>query len=248
MPHRLTFFALLIVTKGRGSHQIDLNHYSLKKGTVLKIAKGQVHAFVRDVSYDGILVVFTEEFVLRYFSQSSIEIISHLYNYHLSDPIVSHTAFVDQFLEMANDELSNKTMYAHKNILANILELFLLRLERHAHLRTFVDIRESHITRFGQFKNLVEKHFQETRNVKDYAKLMHISTRHLNNIVQKLTLNTAKHFIDQYVILEIKRNILSTNLSLKEIAFAVGFQEVTNFTKFFKKHTQSTPREYKKSL
>jgi mannose-6-phosphate isomerase-like protein (cupin superfamily) len=72
-PHRVSFFALLIVTKGTGSHQIDLKDYPVKPGTVLKIAKGQVHAFQKNAQYEGALIIFTERFVLNYFSKSSID-------------------------------------------------------------------------------------------------------------------------------------------------------------------------------
>ncbi|MCL5246634.1 helix-turn-helix domain-containing protein [Cellulophaga sp. 20_2_10] len=95
---------------------------------------------------------------------------------------------------------------------------------------------------------MVEKNYTKTRNVKDYAALLHISSKHLNKIVQDVTLNTAKHFIDNYVILEIKRSIFSSSLSLKEVAYQNGFDEVTNFSKYFKNHTDLSPKEYKTTL
>lgn len=55
-PHRISFFALLIVTGGKGTHQIDLKEYSIEPGTVLKIAKGQVHAFEKNATYEGYLI------------------------------------------------------------------------------------------------------------------------------------------------------------------------------------------------
>jgi len=226
-PHRLTFFALLIVTEGAGNHQIDLKKYPLKKGTVLKIAKGQLHAFQEQMGYDGYLVIFTEDFVLKYFSKSSIDFISHLYNYHISEQLV-------------DKELKSENTYAQKNIVAKMLELYLLRLERLVHTVDSTKLNKDHYPLFFEFKNLVEKNIRETRNVKDYAETLSISAKHLNKIVQRFTLSTAKYFIDQYVILEIKRAILSTNKSLKEIAYDLGFDEVTNFTKFFKKHTGFT--------
>jgi len=78
--------------------------------------------------------------------------------------------------------------------------------------------------------------------------MMSISAKHLNVVVKTFTLNTAKYFIGQYVLLEIKRAIMSTNNSLKEIAYEMGFEEVTNFTKFFKKHTGLTPKVFKINL
>lgn len=132
-PHRIGFFALLVVTEGEGIHQVDLKDYALRKGSVLKIAKGQVHAFQKDYNYNGYLVVFTEDFVLRYFSKSSVNFISHLYNYHISEPLVENSTFNDFFLEQLTQEIQTESTYAKKEIVSKILEIYLLKLERLAH-------------------------------------------------------------------------------------------------------------------
>jgi AraC-like DNA-binding protein len=246
-PHRISFFALLLVTKGFGTHQIDLKEYDLQAGTVLKIAKGQVHAFQKNAQYEGFLMLFTEDFVVNHFSKSSINMISHLYNYHISSPICSNEAGNKIFLDQLMVEVKNENNYAKENIVAALLNLYLLRLEREFN-DTLENNNSNHYAIFIQFKNLVEAHYTNTRNVKDYANKLFISTKHLNQVVKAFTLNTAKHFIDDFVILETKRAMVSSNNSLKEIAYAVGFDEVTNFTKFFKKHTDLTPKEFKTLL
>ncbi|WP_218747111.1 MULTISPECIES: helix-turn-helix domain-containing protein [Winogradskyella] len=247
-PHRISFFALLLVTEGEGEHQVDLKNYKIKKGSVLKIAKGQVNAFKDHTTYDGYLVIFTEDFVLKYFSKSSIEFISHLYNYHISDPLVENSSLNNFFLERITEEINSKNTYAQNEIVAKILELFLLKLERETYNSPLKTFNKKHQTLFIDFKNLVEENYTKTRNVKDYAESLNISTKHLNTIVRAITLNTAKHFIDNYVILEIKRVIFSSTISLKEVSYQNGFDEVTNFTKFFKKHTGLSPKEFKSTL
>lgn len=247
-PHRLDFFALLIVTEGTGTHQVDLKKYALRKGSVVKIAKNQVHAFQDDLNYQGYLVVFTEEFVLKYFSRSSIEFLSHLYNYHLSLPLVEKSSYNESFLFDSLAALKSENQYAQMDILAKLLELYLLRLDQQTQGAFTRIIKNEFHQIFTNFKNLVEKNYTETRNVKDYADWLHISPKHLNHVVREVTLNTAKTFIDQYVILEIKRSILSTDNSLKDVAFSTGFEEVTNFTKFFKKHTGLSPKEFKTNI
>lgn len=247
-PHRISFFALMLVTEGEGEHQVDLKNYKIQKGSVLKIAKGQVNAFKDHTTYDGYLVIFTEDFVLKYFSKSSIEFISHLYNYHISDPLVENSSLNSFFLERITEEIHSKNTYAQNEIVAKILELFLLKLERETQNSPLKTFNKKHQTLFIDFKNLVEENYTKTRNVKDYAELLNISTKHLNTIVRAVTLNTAKHFIDNYVILEIKRVIFSSTISLKEVSYQNGFDEVTNFTKFFKKHTGLSPKEFKSTL
>lgn len=247
-PHRLNFYAILIVTAGEGAHQVDLKTYPLQKGSVIKISKGQVHAFQGNLKYEGYLVVFTEEFILQHFSKSAMALISHLYNYHISEPLIKNSEYNTFFINQFLDELANKTPYAKNDILAKILELYLLRLEQYSYSHSFKNYNVSYHSLFFRFKTQVEKKYVNTRNVKDYAALLSISTKHLNHITRAVALNTAKAFIDQYVILEIKRAIISTSSSLKEVAYQTGFDEVTNFTKFFKKHTGVSPKEYKSAL
>ena len=100
---------------------------------------------------------------------------------------------------------------------------------------------------FIQFRNLVESDYTTTRNVKEYAYKMNVSTKHLNQVVKDFSLSTAKSFIDEYVILEAKRAIVSTDKSIKEIAFKTGFDELTNFTKFFKKRMNISPKDFRNS-
>ena len=58
----------------------------------------------------------------------------------------------------------------------------------------------------------------------------------------------AKDFVDERVILEIKRLLIHTHLSVKEIAEATGFDEPTNLIKFFKRYTGQTPLSFRDQL
>jgi AraC family transcriptional regulator, transcriptional activator of pobA len=245
LPHKISFFALLIVTKGKGKHQIDFKEYDLEEGTVLKIAKSQVHAFQKYPAYEGYLIIFTEDFVINYFPKPSINLISHLYNYHSTSPILINKKGNEELVNQINTELNSTETYAHNNIIAAILNLYLLKLERMSSNFQLQTIKTKKYDTFIQFKNLVESQYTSSRNVKDYADKMLISTKLINQVVQEFTSHTAKSFIDDYVILEAKRDFVSTNKSIKEIAFGLGFDEVTNFTKFFKKHTGTTPKDFK---
>lgn len=245
LAHRINFFAVLIVTKGTGTHQIDLKEYELKEGTALRIAKGQVHAFQKNATYEGFLIIFTENFILNYFSKSSLQIISHLYNYHISSPITNDKALNQDFLKKLIQEIESNNNFAQKNITAALLNLYLLRLERKSQNKNAQSKIPKHYNTFMVFKNLVETHYNKTRNVKDYAHMLSVSSKYLNQIIKEFTLNTAKIFIDNYVVLEAKRDLVVSEKSIKEIAFNIGFEEVTNFTKFFKKKMGISPKAYR---
>lgn len=75
LPHWVIFFCLVVHFEWNGKSLDSPEGLSYKKVTVLKIATGQVHAFQENPNYDGHLILFTEKFVLNYFSKSTIEFI-----------------------------------------------------------------------------------------------------------------------------------------------------------------------------
>ncbi|SLM29662.1 Transcriptional regulator, AraC family (fragment) [Desulfamplus magnetovallimortis] len=70
----------------------------------------------------------------------------------------------------------------------------------------------------------------------------------MNKIAKAITGNTVKSFIDNFVILEIKRQLAVSDISIKELTYLMGFEEPTNFVKYFKKHTSQSPAQFKKIL
>lgn len=102
--------------------------------------------------------------------------------------------------------------------------------------------------KFSEFRHLLAAHFFQTRNAQRYAEMMNISYTHLNKIVKSVTGSTAKSFIDKFVILEIKRRLAVSGISVKELTYLMGFDEPTNFVKYFKKHTRKSPSRFRKIL
>ena len=92
---------------------------------------------------------------------------------------------------------------------------------------------------------MVNNLFISYKQVGDYAKKMFMSANTLNKIVKDLTGKTAKEIINEKVLLESKKMLLYTSNDISEIAFSIGFEEPTHFIRFFKTHTQQTPKEYR---
>jgi AraC-like DNA-binding protein len=81
--------------------------------------------------------------------------------------------------------------------------------------------------------------------VSGYASVMSISERKLNKALTAVLGKTAKELIDERIILEAKRMLAHTNYSIKEIGFELGFDEPTNFIKYFRKQEGKTPVEFR---
>ena len=98
---------------------------------------------------------------------------------------------------------------------------------------------------FIQFKNLVEVHYKEKKSVQDYAKMMLVSSKTINQATRIAVDLSAKQFIIDRILLEIKRYIGQGDFTINEISDLMGFDEPSNLTKFFKRYEGVSPKEFR---
>lgn len=104
---------------------------------------------------------------------------------------------------------------------------------------------ERQIIKITQFLKLIEQNFTINRNASFYADKMGLSYKSLNLLSKKTSNKTAKQLIDSHTVLEAKRRLVIEKSQVKEIAYDLGFDEVTNFIKYFKRQTLLTPSQFK---
>lgn len=249
--HRLKFYTLIYIQENQGTHTIDLLTHQLSKGDILLISKEQIQAYQEIQHLKGHNILFTEDFLTKNLSSQDISSYQLLFNNQLNSPKISLTSEriseVNNIIEALYSEQKQTNDYLKEDILRNQLRILLLKCEREQNNVSNIP-KSANFEQFITFQKLVIKHFSNTHNAKDYAKTMSISYKHLNDICKKFTKQTAKVFIDNYIILESKRQLTLKNIPIKEISYSLGFEEITNFTKFFKKRTSATPSNYRKSL
>lgn len=251
-PHRLTFFNIMFISEGSGHHTVDFEQYRFETGSILFISKGQTQAFDPSLDYDGHMILFTEPFLSKNLIQADILSIYRLYNYHLQKPIIQPNqigigVFKNLVQEMEK-EYNYADNFAKEEILRLLLKLFLLKAERIKRTLIPHEQNSDRFLEFATFQTLLEKRISETRSAKSYAEMMHISYKHLNEICKSVTGKTAKEIIDNYLILEIKRQLAISDISIKELTYTLGFDEPTNFVKYFKRHSGLSPAQFRKGL
>ncbi|MFM8911530.1 MAG: helix-turn-helix domain-containing protein, partial [Flammeovirgaceae bacterium] len=152
--------------------------------------------------------------------------------------------FADLF-KLMETELQNEKDTSQSDMLKHLLHIFLLLSERERRKKDFNEIKKgADLDHVMLFKDLLEIHYRKLKHVNDYAKLISVTDKRLNQATKNVFDKSPKQLIDERVVLEAKRLLAHTNESVKEISFAMGFDEPTNFIKFFRKHSQSTPVEF----
>ncbi|WGQ11553.1 helix-turn-helix domain-containing protein [Pedobacter gandavensis] len=125
-----------------------------------------------------------------------------------------------------------------------LLKVFLLKLiQVKEHDFTSQDI---HQKRVYEFLMLLESNYQQVRNTDFYAGKLGISSKRLNQILKEKLDKTGMQLIHDRIILEAKRSIIHSEITIKEIAYELGFSDRPYFSRFFKKQTGQTPEEFQK--
>lgn len=251
--HKIEFYLILVIENKTYTHFVDFKSYELTAGSALFVTQNQVHHFTKEIEKaEGFCIVFNSLFIerLRYLSDELK--FNRLFNYHIETPVIRQEESTrDSFIDIARSlyaEYTQPNDFAKPEMLHTLLQVLLIKAEREKEFHAISGVKPHWLETFSKFKNKLEEEYVKTRNARYYAAELLISYKFLNDIVKKLTAKTAKAFIDDFVTIEIKRYLVSSSLSVKEISYQTGFDEPANMVKFFKRNTQTTPHKFRQQL
>lgn len=96
-----------------------------------------------------------------------------------------------------------------------------------------------------QFNQLVERHYREQLPVTYYACEVGLSSVHLNNLCHEFYGYSALNVLHQRVLLEAKRSLLYTSMTISQISEYLGFSDATYFSRFFRRYANTTPKDFR---
>ncbi|MEL0613038.1 helix-turn-helix transcriptional regulator [Marinomonas arenicola] len=248
--HRVNFHNLIIYTGNPGTHFVDFHAFPVEKNALVLVNKGQIHAFDLTHKPDAIIVVFTDQ----YMSEVSAAMDGRLFA-----PTQFMTSYQPSLVMSDEQAISIKSIFAlisaeYQQASANIPYmkiLFAAVLAKVSELKPETYHQQMSAAQINCFERFIQRlhgSYTQIRDANDYADKVGTSYKTLNKLCKLATNLTAKQLIDAHVILEAKRRLSIDNAQIQQIASDLGFEEVTNFVKYFKKHTLVTPSQFKKAL
>lgn len=246
--HKVSFYAILLLTQGEGIYNLNFKDYAIKKGTLFTLRKDNIHKFYKSKA-KGVLLLFTENFIVNYSNELEASKTFLLFNEMLSSPkiqlpeadfdeiMVLITLIKEEFFK-ARDEHSS-------TILRNLVQIITAKLFRIKSKENALLHNNKYLSLFLNFQELVEKDCFNNKKVSFYAKEMGITSKTLNKVTKSIIQKSAKSIINDVVIIQSKRLIINSQDSLTEIAYQVGFDEPTNFFKYFRKNTGFSPSQFR---
>jgi AraC-like DNA-binding protein len=251
MPHLHDYYSIFWIESGEAIHATEFVEYSLKQDTILFVPPGLKHRMYIDKYVGGIYILFNEDFIqynrknhgplseYRLFNNPDFKSLITV-TPEKRDKLISIT-------ELILDEVQNTDDYS-EDIVLNLLHLFLLESRRIFDQQNQLPKAEPSETPDAtiiKFKQLIEENYIRNKNVSPYAEMLNMNPSCLNELTKRTTGITAGELIRNRVIDETKKLLYSSSLSGKEIAFDLGFDDPAYFSRFFRKYTGLTLKEFR---
>jgi AraC-like DNA-binding protein len=252
-PERIGFYMFMCAITGDFRHLIDSEGYHCKPGSLLLVRPGQIQQYDADHDWTGWLVMFRPQFLVPEEGTTPLNelaVLRHLEGLptHIELDQEEKAAICETIARMHADAEAPSLRVERHALIRMQLQALLVRLDiiqTHHHMaRTRLPGKAD---RFVQFREAVETDFRKLRTVKDFAAQLRCSEKSLDRASLASVGMTAKAFIVQRIILEAKRLLIHSNAPISEISYHLGFDEPTNFGKFFAHFVGSNPSVFRGS-
>ena len=255
VPHRHDFFEIVWLRSGRGRLICDLQHHTFGPGSLVLISPGQVHSWSFDAPTVGQIASFTPEFLaLGPDCPVLLSKMPFLYSDHPS-PLLSCDgeesrrieSVLAQFEDLTRDEGVGRDDMARAYLIV-LLSLVRQSFARRAHMGSEPKPAAETDLLVQRFRLALEQHMPGVVEVGVLARQLRVSRSQLNEALRRGTGRSASEIIHHRVLLEAKRVLLHSTLTIAEIAYRLKFQDPSYFGRFFRKYSGMTPGAYREAM
>ncbi|WP_192891596.1 helix-turn-helix domain-containing protein [Vibrio bathopelagicus] len=248
LPHRVRFFLILFIEQGSGTHMVDFEDYPFSQGSVVFIQREQVHAFDFSNQPQGTAVLFTQAFL------DSVHANMRLPNYTPTHLNKAHSALLsldESHQDRTQSLLQQITMELNQPESDPLIVMYLFSALALILHRLRPEVKQDALSlqqniKFARYFELLQDNYLRVRDANWYANQINTTYKTLNQVCKVATGLTAKQIIDSFTVLEMKRQLVVSNITSQKMASDFGFEDASNFVKYFKNHTQMTPSEFQK--
>ena len=255
--YRTAFYSFFFIKHASGQLTLNQQAYEVAPGSVCCSHPGDVTAFdLRDVQ-ELYLLTFSESFLKQYTHPGIMEEFPFLQSEGLPAMALENERFTE--FERLYEQISLVHLSAsplHKKQIGYLLLLILLKIKENlsnVHQLLRGQGRQTDIVR--SFKQMLRQHYQDLYNglvehayhAREYADALGMHPNYLNQVIREKTGMPVSKWIIDKTIAESKLLLAYSNLSIKEIAFRLGFAEPSYFCRYFKRYTKTTAAEYRKT-
>ncbi|HEY4287201.1 MAG TPA: helix-turn-helix domain-containing protein [Puia sp.] len=256
--YRPNYFSFLFVKDANGRYSTDDLSFVSEPGTIYFTNPGHQKSFEWTRIEEVFLITFTEQYLKENVHPDIFREFPFLLAETVYPKVLQPAAFTEfeQLYQQIYKEYRLDSAYK-KKIIANLFVVLLLKIKEYFwkdYNPIYEGNRSSQIVK--SFKRNLESHYRDLVNgkvekvfrVHDYAALQSLHPSYLNNVIKSKTGKPITGWITEKTIAEARSLLQQSSLSIKEIAYLLGFAEATHFSNYFSKHTNVSPTDYRKQV
>jgi len=244
--HRDDHHMFLFHQSGHGSVMVDFREINFHDCVAFCILPGQVHQMIASESSSGWLLAIdltlmddTHRSVFEAYGLSAWPVPIDEYR---SEMLHKSLMLLQEILNYEEDApFQTQWLRSIAQVCTGIFASIFQQSSQDHSVKNSRPFKISHA-----FKTLVGKNYRSMKSPAQYAGLLHITAAYLNEVVKSATGFSATYWIQYEIILEAKRLLCYTDLTVKEISFALGYDDPAYFSRLYQKVTSDTPLTFRK--
>lgn len=252
---RVNFFAFLFIKNGRGHYIVDDHTFAMEPNTLYFTNPGHYRSFHYTHIDEVYLITLSESFLKEYVQADIYEEFSFLLTETLPARTVKPAVFAEfeQLYHQIYNEYSSPSPFRSR-LIGSLFVVLLLKFKEHFWLdynALYEGNRSSEIVKI--FKRTLEQHYRDLTaglvdrvfRVQEYADAQNLHPNYISSVIKSKTGKSIGNWIAEKTISEAKVLLQNSSLSIKEIAYRLGFAEAAHFSNYFSKHTSRSPTQYR---
>jgi len=251
------FYCVALKREAKGKIRYGQQHYDYDKGVLSFTAPNQVQYLDLKTMEcgSGYLLIFHPDFLLTHPLANTINSYS-FFSYSVNEALHLSAEEEEDLITILN-KIDKECLHIDKHtqeIILSQIEL-LLNYSNRFYERQFITRKNNNHQLLAKFEQLVDGYFdrkdsmrQELLTVQRIAELMNLSPNYLSDLLRMHTGQNTQQHIHERLIQKAKEKLSTTNLSISEIAYALGFEHAQSFSTLFKKKTSLSPLEFRQTF
>ena len=242
-PRQRAYHEIMWVQKGVATFNVDGDTFNIEGNAFFILPKDRMHQFLPQELVQGHVIRFSED-VLVDFPRLLFSKFNHISEITITDRDVKN---LELLFQLFAEEY--RTHDENTAVITGLLKVIIVKLDeiKQAQFPCQKTYRYS-IDTFDKFQLLLDTYVLQHKKVGFYAEKLHITPRKLGETIKSILNKSTSEIISERLLIECKRQLLYSTNSISEIAYDLGFEDNSYFTKFFKKQTAITPKEFRSNL
>ena len=235
-PIQRPHYQIVWINQGSGYFSIDLEKYRVKDNTIYTIPPGRFHQFMPEGRLSGYVLSFNIDFL-----HLAIESPGRPFFTEMTSDLNRVKMYLlkreDRVLQDVLADISREfeaNLILQLEILSGLFKVFLIYMKRQPTPVPQEEVNCPCTRLFNSFYAKLDNQFRTKKQVTDYANELFVSPNHLSTVVKKVTGHSASYHIRQRTVQEAKRLVMYNDANMKMVAFSLGFEDLSHFSKYFK--------------